>query len=97
MTYWACGALMNNLWRITKLAAQDKWRWIGAWTALLLSTAFFLAVPRLIGLAIDGAFPEEGKAVATSQELITFGVLIIAVIALRGLFNFSNMTILLVP
>jgi len=82
---------MNNLWRITKLAAQDKWRWIGAWTALLLSTAFFLAVPRLIGLAIDGAFPEEGKAVATSQELITFGVLIVAVITLRGLFNFSNL------
>jgi ATP-binding cassette subfamily B multidrug efflux pump len=82
---------MNNLWRITKLAAQDKWRWIGAWTALLISTAFFLAVPRLIGLAIDGAFPEEGKAVATSQELITFGVLIVAVITLRGLFNFSNL------
>jgi ATP-binding cassette subfamily B protein len=82
---------MNNLWRITKLAAQDKWRWIGAWTALLLSTAFFLAVPRLIGLAIDGAFPEEGKAVATSRELITFGVLIVAVITLRGLFNFGNL------
>jgi len=82
---------MNNLWRITKLAAQDKWRWIGAWAALLISTAFFLAVPRLIGLAIDGAFPEEGKAVATSQELITFGVLIVAVITLRGLFNFSNL------
>ena len=52
---------MNNLWRISKLAAQDKWRWIGAWTALLLSAGFFLAVPSLIGDAIDTAVPTDGS------------------------------------
>ena len=82
---------MNNLWRITKLAAQDKWRWIGAWTSLLLSTAFFLTVPGLIGRAIDGAFPEEGTAPATTNELIIIGLSIVAVICLRGLFNFGNL------
>ena len=82
---------MNNLWRITKLAAQDKWRWIGAWTSLLLSTAFFLTVPGLIGRAIDGAFPAEGKIPATRDELILIGLTIVGVIFLRGIFNFGNL------
>ncbi|MDA1035666.1 MAG: ABC transporter ATP-binding protein [Chloroflexi bacterium] len=78
---------MNNLWRISKLAAQDKWRWIGAWVSLLLSTAFFLTVPKLIGNAIDTAVRPGGSR----DELITIGLLIIGVIFLRGLFNFGNL------
>jgi ABC-type multidrug transport system fused ATPase/permease subunit len=81
---------MYNLWRISKLAAQDKWRWIGAWVALLLSTAFFLTVPSLIGKAIDTALPGEGS-VGTRNDLLLIGLLIIGVIFLRGLFNFANL------
>jgi len=82
---------MNNLWRISKLAAQDKWRWIGAWVALLLSTAFFLTVPSLIGKAIDTALPIDGGSVGTRNDLLAIGLLIIGVIFLRGLFNFANL------
>jgi ABC-type multidrug transport system fused ATPase/permease subunit len=64
---------------------------IGAWASLLLSTAFFLTVPKLIATSIDMSFPEDGSTPATSGELIVLGVLIVAVFVGRGVFNFGNL------
>ena len=58
-----------------------------AWVSLLLSTVFFLAVPRLIGWSIDLAVMPS----TTSGRMYTIGALVIGVIALRGLFNYVNL------
>ena len=63
----------------------------GAWVSLLLSTGFFLLVPRLIGESIDQAFPTDGSAPATNGELLTLGGLLIGVISVRGFFNYWNL------
>jgi ATP-binding cassette subfamily B protein len=83
---------MQTLWRITKLAALDKWRMFGAWASLLLSTAFFLTIPKLIGRAIDEAFPaEDGVPPATNDELLVLAGLVVGFMLARGIFNFGNL------
>lgn len=85
---------MHTLWRISKLAAQDKWRMLGAWGALLLSTSFFLTVPKVIGQSIDKALEalEEDRAgPADTDGLIFLGLLLVAVFVARGVFNFFNL------
>ncbi|MEE8518232.1 MAG: ABC transporter ATP-binding protein [Dehalococcoidia bacterium] len=82
---------MHILWRITKLAAADRRNMIGSWAALLLATGFFLTIPWLIGESIDRAVPTDGSSPATSDELLIFGGLIVAVIVVRGFFNFWNL------
>ncbi len=64
---------------------------IGSWAALLLATGFFLTIPWLIGESIDRAVPTDGSSPATSDELLIFGGLIVAVIVVRGFFNFWNL------
>ena len=64
---------------------------MGAWGALLLSTVFFLTVPKLIGRSIDASFPTDGSAPATTRDLLILGVLIVAVFLGRGIFNFFNL------
>ncbi|MCI0779376.1 MAG: ABC transporter ATP-binding protein, partial [Chloroflexi bacterium] len=78
---------MRILWRITKLAAQDRWRMLAAWSSLLLSTGFFLTVPRLIGWAID----DVGDPDTEVSRMVTLGGLIIGVVFLRGIFNYVNL------
>ena len=81
---------MDIIWRITKLAAQDRWRMIGAWSSLLFSTLFFLSVPKLIGRTIDEAVPTDGSLPATGAEFAVLAGILVAAIALRGFFNFWN-------
>ena len=78
---------MQVLWRITKLAASNPWRMAAAWLSLLLSTAFFLAVPMLIGRSVD----EVRNPSTDTDRLLVMGGLIIAVVALRGGFNYANL------
>jgi ATP-binding cassette subfamily B multidrug efflux pump len=80
---------MDIIWRITKLAARDKWRMLGAWSALIMSTLFFLTVPQIIGETIDKAVPDEGP-VASGSEFVTLAGILIAVILARGFFNYWN-------
>jgi ATP-binding cassette subfamily B multidrug efflux pump len=82
---------MHTLWRISKLAAQEKWRMLGAWGALLGSTAFFLSVPKIIGQSIDAALGKGGTPVATTNELMVLGLVLVGVFVARGFFNFFNL------
>ena len=87
-----CSSLfMHTLWRISKLAAQDKWRMLGAWASLLVSTAFFLTVPKLISRSIDRALGSNGQPPAPTGELLELGLWIVAVFVGRGVFNFANL------
>ncbi|MEX2599888.1 MAG: ABC transporter transmembrane domain-containing protein, partial [Dehalococcoidia bacterium] len=93
---------MHVLLRITKLATLSPGRMVIAWVTLLLSTALFLAVPWLIGEAIDQALPREGAAapeiglpffadLSQTQVLVALGGLVIVAVALRGIFTFVNL------
>lgn len=72
--------------RIAELALQQPWRVAAAIVSLLFSSGLFLLVPRLVGNAIDAAL-----ASARVQQLVLLGILIIAVIGLRGLFSYANL------
>ncbi len=82
---------MRVLWRITKLAFLERWRMTAAWLSLIIATILFLAVPRLIGASIDSALGVAGEGDATASDLARLGLLIIGVIAARGVFNYSNL------
>ena len=60
---------------------------LAAWSSLLLSTGFFLTVPRLIGWAID----DVGDPDTEVSRMVTLGGLIIGVVFLRGIFNYVNL------
>lgn len=64
---------------------------MGAWGSLLLSTAFFLTVPKVIGRSIDEAIGADDGIPATFDELTTLGLMVIAVFVGRGVFNFGNL------
>ncbi len=82
---------MNVLWRITKLAFLERWRMTAAWLSLIIATLLFLAVPRLIGTSIDTAIGAGAQGGATTADLARIGLLVIGVIALRGVFNYANL------
>ncbi len=64
---------------------------LGAWAALLGSTAFFLSVPKVIGRSIDAALGKGGGPVATTDELMVLGLILVGVFVARGFFNFFNL------
>jgi ATP-binding cassette subfamily B multidrug efflux pump len=66
---------------------------LGAWGALILSTAFFLTVPNVIGRSIDKALEalDDGARASGTDDLIRLGVLLIGVFVARGFFNFFNL------
>ena len=82
---------MAVLWRITRLASLERWRMTAAWVSLILATLLFLAVPRLIGRSIDTLLGSGAQSDATTGDLLLLGGLIIAVIAVRGVFNYANL------
>ncbi len=82
---------MNVLWRITKLASLERWRMTAAWLSLIIATLLFLAVPRLIGRSIDTALSAGAQSDATTGDLVVLGLIVIGVIAMRGVFNYSNL------
>ncbi len=60
---------------------------LAAWVSLVLSTGFFLTVPRLIGWAID----DVGDPNTEVSRMVTLGAFIIGVVFLRGVFNYVNL------
>ena len=82
--------MRSTLWRITKLAALEKGRLIIAWVSLITASVLFLSVPRLVGNAIDAALGAGGSG-ADTDELVRIGLLVIAVIAARSVFNYGNL------
>ena len=81
--------MRRTLWRITKLAALEKGRLIIAWVSLITASVLFLTVPRLVGRAIDAALGTGGQG--DSGDLVRLGMLVIAVIAARSVFNYGNL------
>ena len=83
--------MRRTLWRITKLAALEKGRLIVAWVSLVTASVLFLAVPRLVGNAIDAALGTGSARGADTGELVRIGLLVVAVIAARSVFNYGNL------
>ena len=78
------------LWRITKLAALERGRLAVAWGSLITASVLFLAVPKLVGTAVDTAVGAGGREAATG-DLVRLGLLVIGVIAVRSVFNYGNL------
>lgn len=83
--------MRRTLWRITKLAALEKGRLIIAWVSLITASVLFLAVPWLVGNAIDAALGVGATQRAGTSELVRLGLLVIAAIAVRSVFNYGNL------
>ena len=76
---------MRILLRLTKEAFRYRERMIIAWTTLILSSLMFVAVPRLVGTAVD-----EMTASGTMPRLWQIGGMLVAVTALRGIFQYIS-------
>ena len=79
------------LWRITKLAALERGRLVVAWVSLITASVLFLSVPRLVGTAIDAALGTGATQKADTADLVRLGLLVIGVVAVRGVFNYGNL------
>ena len=83
---------MRILWRITKLAALERGRMTVAWLSLIIATILFLAVPRLIEVSIDTALEDRaGAGTTATRDLVILALVIVGVIAVRGIFNYMNL------
>lgn len=79
------------LWRIIRLAARYKWRLALAVVAALGAAVFQLAIPRLLGDAVDNALGRLGDQTISfevaREALFDVALLLLAVSILRGLFT----------
>jgi ABC-type multidrug transport system fused ATPase/permease subunit len=76
---------MNVLLRITKYAAGYRKQMIAAWVTLLLSSALYMLIPRLLGWAIDDVVTSGVRS-----RLWGLGAALIVATMLRGLFQYAN-------
>ncbi len=77
---------MRILIRIAGFAVRYKGQMFAAWAALILSTGFYVTIPRLLGIAIDDAFSDTDTG-----RLLAIAGLIVAATAARGAFQYANM------
>ena len=87
---WRAG--MRTLWRMTRVALLTPWLAGFAVLATLISSALQLAIPWLLGRAIDQTQRlASGDTDAARTELMTIAVAVLAVSAVRGVFTtFQN-------
>ncbi len=79
------------LWRIVRLCLRHRGRVAIALAATLIAALFQLAVPQLLGNAVDGALglldTENGSASSARTALFQTAALLLGVSILRGLFT----------
>lgn len=87
---WRAG--LGTLWRMTKVALLTPWQALFAVVATLISSALQLAIPWLLGRAIDQTQRlAAGDTAAARAELMTIAVEVLVVSAVRGVFTtFQN-------
>jgi ABC-type multidrug transport system fused ATPase/permease subunit len=80
------GVGLRILIRIAGFAVRYKGQMFAAWATLILSTGFYVTIPRLLGTAIDDAFSNTD----TGRLLVIAG-LIVGATAARGTLQYANM------
>lgn len=85
----------RTLWRIVKMTLGHPWRCAIAGVATVIACIFQLAIPRLLGEAVDqaqGILSASGQSTGKAQAaLLTIGLTLLAVSVLRGVFTlFQN-------
>ncbi|MBI4233438.1 MAG: ABC transporter ATP-binding protein, partial [Chloroflexi bacterium] len=76
---------MRILLRLTALAWRYRSRLLAAYVCVLAATGFSLAVPRLLGSAVDQALT-SGEL----RRLVALALAVLAASALRGLFSYGQ-------
>ena len=87
---WRAG--LGTLWRMTRIALLTPWTALFAVLATLISSVLQLAIPWLLGRAIDQTQRlASADTEAARTELMTIAVAVLAVSAVRGVFTtFQN-------
>ena len=87
---WRAG--LDTQWRMTKVALLTPWKALFAVLATLIASALQLAIPWLLGRAIDQTQRlAGGDTDAARAELLTIAVAVLAVSVVRGVFTtFQN-------
>lgn len=79
---------LATMWRVTRYAAETPWQVLTALLATLIASALQLAIPRLLGGAVDQTQAVLAGASRDMAEsaLWTAALLVLAVSSLRGIF-----------
>ena len=77
-----------TMWRVTRYAGETPWQVVAALVATLLAATLQLAIPRLLGQAVDQtqAVISSGSLDAAQAALWTTAILVLVVSTLRGIF-----------
>ena len=82
---------MRILWRIAKRAAKYRTILLLAYISIFGVTVSAMAIPRLLGTAIDEIFPKDGAvAPDASTQLLFLALGVLAANGLRGLFAYGQ-------
>jgi ATP-binding cassette subfamily B protein len=81
------GAGLNTIVRITRMTLRHPWMATVAIASTLAAASFQLAIPRLLGHAVDQTQEVATTGAAAEQALLTTALLLLAVSILRGLFT----------
>ncbi len=76
---------MRVVFRLMKYAFRHKWYLVGAYAAMVASTLSAMAIPRVLGDAID-----EALASGLQSRLLLLAGVIVLFSLLRGVFSFSQ-------
>ena len=76
---------MRTLLRLLPYFKDYRWLMVASYVAVIGNAFFNLAVPRLIGIAVD-----DGVANRDVNQLIVLSALIVLASALRGLCAFAR-------
>ena len=77
---------MKIVLRLIRLALKHKWLLIGSYACLFASSLAFLAIPMILGTAIDSVL-ESGM----QSRLMYLALVIVAAAAVRGVFAYGQM------
>ena len=85
---------LGVLWRILRMTLRYKWQCTFAVASTVIACIFQLAIPRLLGNAVDqaqGILSSAGDAGAAEAGLWTIGLTLLVASILRGVFTlFQN-------
>ena len=77
---------MDILVRILSIALENKWRLIAGYVSMILSVLATLAIPKVLGLAVD----EMLSTFVDRQTLLWMAILLFVLCLLRGLFDYGR-------
>ena len=77
---------MNILIRILSIALENKWRLVAGYVSMIFSVLATLAIPTLLGLAVDEMLSDY----VNRETLVWMAIILFVLCLLRGLFDYGR-------